>query len=167
LILEKEKSTAISSSLKKRLQSTIFFPPQSEPSFRETSDRWNRVLERRRIENQEIVAQELEKRHAEIQEIARTDDSQLVLPSLCLLQPCNLYNKPHEHPEISVYNIQSGRISTASAHSYSSCIPRQAWRATTAPGSSKGPKMPRSVVDLKITLDSDAMMIDERRDPRR
>ncbi|KAA1072032.1 hypothetical protein PGT21_026379 [Puccinia graminis f. sp. tritici] len=77
LILDKEKSAAINTSFKKRLQSTIFFPPQSEPSFWETSERWNRVLERRRIENQEIVAQELEKRDAEIQEIARTEDSQL------------------------------------------------------------------------------------------
>jgi len=77
LILSSERKENIPSTLKKNLQSIIFFPPQSEPSYRETRERWNRVLERLRIENQQVVALEIEKRDAEVQEMAKTDDTQL------------------------------------------------------------------------------------------
>jgi hypothetical protein len=79
-----ERRQGIRPSLKKTLHALIAFPPQLEPSYRETHDRWNRVLERLRIENQEIVSREIEKRHAELLQMADKDDSQLVgYPPCC------------------------------------------------------------------------------------
>lgn len=78
LILSSERKENIPTTLKKNLQSIIFFPPQSEPSYRETHERWNCVLERLRIENHQVVALEIEKRYAEVQDMAKTDDTQLV-----------------------------------------------------------------------------------------
>ncbi|WAQ86916.1 hypothetical protein PtA15_7A645 [Puccinia triticina] len=72
-----ENSQPATTALKKRLQAIIFFPPHSEPSARETHQRWARVLERQRIENQGIVAQQLDKRLAELLEISKTADPQL------------------------------------------------------------------------------------------
>ncbi|PLW19675.1 hypothetical protein PCANC_08945 [Puccinia coronata f. sp. avenae] len=72
-----ERRQGIRPSLKKTLHALIAFPPQLEPSYRETHDRWNRVLERLRIENQEIVSREIEKRHAELLQMADKEDSQL------------------------------------------------------------------------------------------
>ncbi|KAI7933778.1 hypothetical protein MJO28_017467 [Puccinia striiformis f. sp. tritici] len=75
--LQTNKNHGISNSLRKRLQATIYCPPQSEPSFRETRERWMRILERQRIENMGIVALELEKRDKEVHQLSMLDGSHL------------------------------------------------------------------------------------------
>ncbi|MBW0478865.1 hypothetical protein O181_018580 [Austropuccinia psidii MF-1] len=73
---ESQTGFVAANALRKKLQSIIFFPPESEPSWRETRARWNGVLERRRIDNQGLAAEELERCDRELEELVKSSEDQ-------------------------------------------------------------------------------------------
>ncbi|KAG0144932.1 hypothetical protein CROQUDRAFT_659374 [Cronartium quercuum f. sp. fusiforme G11] len=52
--------------LKRRVHSTLLYPPESEPSRHEVRKRWLRMLERRRIEHQLVLTEELTRMYEEL-----------------------------------------------------------------------------------------------------
>lgn len=72
----------IDPNLKRRLQSILQYPPESEPSRREVKKQWMGIIERRRVEHQLMVTEELQRLVFELNEIFKSGENDTLVGSI-------------------------------------------------------------------------------------